>query len=168
MTAATTAAAQARMMGNRSPTMRYPNAFATTAVTTRPRAFHSGAARLLLNRRPQCPTAGDERAGGGDRPVGGGADDVGAVPVFAVAEQHRVTVGARLDRVRQRLRRDRVAVADPEDDGGEERIHWFPGALQFGVAALVQAGAEERVEQRALLRREPDVRPGHRRQPVGW
>ena len=62
MMATTTAAAQARMMGNRSPTMRYPNAFATKGATTRRRVFH-GSAGASLGRGPQRPTAGDEGAG---------------------------------------------------------------------------------------------------------
>ncbi len=39
-TAATTAAAQPRMSGNRSPTTRYANAFSTNAATTRYEPFY--------------------------------------------------------------------------------------------------------------------------------
>jgi hypothetical protein len=103
------------------------------------------------------------RGGGG--PAGGGTDGIGAFAVLAVDEQHGVAVRGRLDGVGQCVGRGRVAAADLQDDG-EQRIHRLPGALQLGMAALVQTRVEDRVEERALLGGEPDVRPGHRGQPL--
>src|SRR5262249_48073532 len=50
--------------------------------------------------------------------------------------------------------------------GLEGLFQGMEGAPELGVAALVDARDEQRVEQRALLRGEPDVGAGQRGQPL--
>jgi hypothetical protein len=70
------------------------------------------------------------------------------------------------ERVAQGQRRRRVIRAELGDSGFERLLHAFVGDPQLRIPGLVQARPVDDVEQRPMLRREPDVSPGHRGQPL--
>jgi hypothetical protein len=65
----------------------------------------------------------------------------------------------------QRIRGGGIALADLADRG-QKRVHGLVGALELRVPPLVNAGAEQRLEQRAPLRGEANVGTSHRGQPL--